>query len=161
MQRLRSPVALSVTAAVVVGVFAGALSYGMLQQSASTATADHRPAARAQVSAILRTTLSTYASFQSARTACGSNITCLYTAAGTALTRQAKAAASVDLSLYTTNEQNVALQNFLTPVEAIEKAYLKASQTISLTAFQGDLAGLASSVNQATYFANLTLQSLK
>jgi hypothetical protein len=148
-------------AAIALGVLVGAITYGVLHASTAPTAVDHRPAARAQVKAMLGITESTYTSFESARAACGTKIVCLYDAANTALQSQSRAAAMVDLSLYTGNAQNIALNNFLTPIEALEKAYLKASQTISLSAYNADLSGITSDFAQAKYYANVTLTSLR
>ncbi len=118
---------------VISGLLAGGAVYGIKVslQSTTTTTASTVQAARAQVQAMSGRTINGATTYGDAVKACHGNIVCVNNAASTALTAQGAAAGMVTLNLYP-QATSILLQNFLDDMVALQKTYLKVSESTTM-----------------------------
>ena len=116
-------------------LLAGGLAYGIKISltSTTTTTVDTRPAARAQVTSMLKIANNTADALGAALRKCGNDAPCASTAGATALTSVSAAASMVTLDLYP-DKAAAGIQNFLDDIIAMQKTYLKVSEATSMQA---------------------------
>jgi hypothetical protein len=118
------------------GLLAAGAVYGIkisLQSNTTTTTVSTLNAARAQVQSMTSLSLVTANAYGEKVKSCHADIACVNAAANAALTSQGHAASMVTLNLYP-EAVGVALQSLLDDMVALQKTYLKVSESTTMQA---------------------------